>query len=80
MLAEQAWQKMFEMPQIAIIVGCIFGCLIPIAGIIASFWYKSQKAQFENELKRKMVDRGMSADEIERILAAEGSEPRDARL
>lgn len=80
MLAADAWQKMFEMPQIAIIVGCIFGCLIPIAGIIASFWYKAQKVQSENELKRTMVDRGMSADEIERILAAEGRDSRDTRL
>lgn len=75
MLAEQAWQKMFEMPQIAIVVGCVFGCLIPIAGIIASFWYKAQKVRSENALKRTLVDRGFSADEIERILAAEGREP-----
>lgn len=77
MLGEVAWQKMFEMPQIAIVVGCIFGCLIPIAGIIATFWYKAQKVRFDNELKRTMVDRGLSADEIERILAAESREPRN---
>lgn len=74
MLAAEAWQKMFEMPQIAIVVGCIFGCLIPIAGIIASNWYKAQKVRSENELKRTMVDQGMSVDEIERVLAAEGRE------
>ena len=71
MLAGQAWQGIFEMPQIAIIMGCLVGCLIPIVGIIAFYWYKAQKVRSENELKRTMVDRGMSADEIERILAAQ---------
>jgi hypothetical protein len=73
MLADQAWQRIFEMPQLVIVVGC----LIPIAGIIATFWYKAQKVRSENELKRTMVERGLSAAEIERIMAAQGREPRD---
>ncbi len=74
MLAGQAWQVIFGMPQIAVIMGC----LIPIAGIIASYWYKAQKLQSENELKRAMVERGLSVDEIERIMAAQAEEPRDS--
>ncbi len=73
MLAEQAWQVIFGMPQIAIIMGC----LIPIVSIIASFWYKAQKVRSEHELKRKLVDRGLSVDEIERIIAAQAKEPED---
>ena len=74
MLAEQTWQVIFGMPQIAIIMGC----LIPIVSVIASYWYKAQKVRSEYELKRTLVDRGMSADEIERIIAAQGKEPRDS--
>ncbi len=77
MLAEQFWHGLFEMPQIAIVMGCLVGLLIPIAGIIAFYWYKAQQVRSENELKRTMVDRGMSADEIERVIAAQGEEPRD---
>ena len=77
MLAEQFWHGLFEMPQIAIVMGCLVGCLIPIAGIIAYYWYKTQQVRSENELKRTMVDRGLSADEIERILTAQGKNPPD---
>ena len=77
MLADQVWQKIFEMPQIAIIGGLTIGCLIPIAGIIASYWYKAQKFQSENVLKRTLVERGLSVDDIERIMAAGHDASRD---
>lgn len=74
MLAEQLWHKIFGMPQIAVIMGC----LIPITGIIASYWYKAQKLRSEHELKRTLAERGMPADEIERIIAAQAKEPSDS--
>ena len=66
MLAGNAWHVIFGMPQIAVIMGC----LIPIVGIIASSWFKAQKMRSANELKRTLVDRGLSAADIERIMAA----------
>ena len=66
MLAGNIWESVFQMPQIAIIMGC----LIPIVGIISSYWYKVHKVRAENNLKRMLAERGMSADEIERIVAA----------
>ena len=74
MLASQGWHVIFGMPQIAIIMGC----LIPIVSIISSFWYKAHKAQSENQLKRTLVERGLSVDEIERIIVAQVKEPRDS--
>ena len=66
MLAEQFWQSLFGMPQIAIVMGC----LIPIVGIVSSYWYKAQKMRSENALKNRLIERGLSAAEIERIMAA----------
>ena len=66
MLAASGWHVIFGMPQIAIIMGC----LIPIAGVIATYWAKAQKVQSDNMLKRSLVERGLSVDEIERIMAA----------
>ncbi len=74
MLAEHVWHKIFGMPQIIFIIGG----LIAIAGIIASYWYKAQKLQSENALKRMLVERGLPADEIERIMAAQAQEPPDS--
>ena len=73
MLAEQAWRVIFGMPQIAVIMGC----LIPIVGLIANHWYKAQKVRFEHDLKLRLIERGMSADEIEPIIAAQAQEPSD---
>jgi hypothetical protein len=50
----------------------LFGC---IAGIIKAIIKESRKYashRHELELKRELVERGLSADEIERIIAARG--------
>ena len=60
------WEMALQIPQIAIIMGC----LVPISAILGSCWYKAHKVRSENHLKRTMVERGMSADEIERVIAA----------
>jgi len=46
---------------------------VPIVAILGSFWYKVERLRSENELKRSMVERGMSVEEIERILNARGT-------
>lgn len=66
MLAESIWQSAFGMPQIAIIMGT----LVPIVAIVATQWSKVQSHRSDNELKRDMLDRGMDAEEIERIMGA----------
>lgn len=66
MLASSIWDQVFNMPQIAVIMGC----LIPIVGLIAGFWYKAQQVRSENELKRSMVERGMTVEEIERVMSS----------
>lgn len=48
----------------------VFVFMIPISAIICSFWYKISKITSNNELKRDMLEKGMSAEEIERVLNA----------
>lgn len=43
---------------------------IPIIAIIAFFWSDVLKNRDNNELKRSMVERGMSAQDIERVINA----------
>lgn len=73
------WNKLFEMPQLAIILGCGLGCLIPIIAVIAKSWSDAQKVRYENHLKQKMIERGFSVDEIEQLLSVEGPDPRTLR-
>ena len=62
MLAEIIWNEST--------IAIALGCMIPIAAIVGGYWHKIEKTRSDNELKRSMVERGMSADEIERVLAA----------
>ena len=42
-------------------------CVVPT---IAHYWWKIRQAEIEATLKRDMLDRGLSVEEMERILAA----------
>jgi hypothetical protein len=44
--------------------------LMATVPVLAHYWYKTRKAEMESDLKRAMVERGMSADEICRVLRA----------
>jgi len=66
LLAEAFWSSLFEMPQIAIVMGC----LVSIAVVLGIVSYQVERVKSNNELKRSLVDRGMSSEEIERIMEA----------
>ncbi len=57
----------FSNPAVASIV-MVFA--IPIVGIIAGVWADVAKNRDLAELKRSMVNRGMSADEITQVINA----------
>jgi hypothetical protein len=50
--------------------------IIVVVPVIGTFWYKFHKANLDFELKRHMIERGMAAEEIERVLRA-GAEPEE---
>ena len=70
MLAEGVLHQIFQMPQFVILMGMS----IPIIGIVAGVWCKVHKIRSENELKRSMVERGMSVEEMERVLAVRSAD------
>jgi hypothetical protein len=49
---------------------------VPLASILGWYWLKLHQTRSDNALKQSMVERGMSADEIERVIAA-GTGERD---
>lgn len=62
MLAEIVWDR-----QSLAVVGAF---AVPLTAFISYTWFQANKVRSENALKRAMVERGMSADEIERVLEA----------
>ncbi|HUB24421.1 MAG TPA: hypothetical protein VL992_03250 [Tepidisphaeraceae bacterium] len=69
MLADIVWNR----DTIAVVA--VFS--IPIVSIIAGIWSQVEKHRSDNELKLRMVERGMSAEEIERIMAAKSPSGRE---
>jgi hypothetical protein len=62
MLAEIIWDK-----QSIAVLGAF---AVPIVAIVMAGWYKIEQMRSANNLKRKMIERGMSVDEIERVIKA----------
>ena len=63
-VSEQGWWAIATM----VIAG---GWIIPIAvGAIASNWRKARQSEQLAVLKQSMIERGMSAEEIERVINA----------
>lgn len=53
-----------------ICIGCAMVVLIVLTATISSVWYYLRHKQIDADLKRDMLDRGMSADEIEQVIEA----------
>ena len=49
------------------------GVLIVLICVAPGYWYRAKKAALEAELKRDMIARGMSADEICQVIHARPS-------
>jgi hypothetical protein len=62
MLAEIVWDKQT--------LSVVMALGIPMVAIIAHAWYKVESLKSANNLKRNMVERGMSAEDIERVIKA----------
>ena len=67
---------MFSSPFIIPVVAIVVAVGVPI---LTSAWVDLEKHYRECELKRSMIDRGMSAEEIERVLAARSPETKGAK-
>ncbi len=50
--------------------------LIVVVPTIAHFWWKIRQAEIEASLKHEMLQRGMSAEEIQTVLGASGTDVR----
>ena len=62
----------FAIPITAIVVGIS----VPV---ISKLWFELERHREDTKLKRFMVERGMSADEIERVLAAKSPQDNQDR-
>ena len=73
------WEALSRNPgNLAMVIfwGMIFLTILVTYGM--KTWRKHEAARMEHELKLEMLSRGMSADDIERVLAAKSTANRDS--
>ena len=71
-LADIAWEEMFGKLPMILLVTFIFGGWV-IVGVARAFtdnWRRVREAEQLAALKQSMIDKGLSVDEIERVLKA----------
>jgi hypothetical protein len=73
LLASFNWHYIFDMPNLVLLLGT----LIAVCGIGAAAWHKTAIATEQLRLKRMMVERGYSPEEIVRVMNA-GDHPGQA--
>jgi hypothetical protein len=49
------------------------GMVVGLVGIIAHHWRRLRQTEIETEMKREMLNRGMSAEDVERVIKASAS-------
>jgi hypothetical protein len=62
--------SLFDSPVSIPIVAICVAIGVPV---VAHYWFALRRHEMDTELKRSMVERGMSAEEIERVLAAKSA-------
>jgi hypothetical protein len=69
-----SWFSSFDSHQrlVLVTIGVVFitALVLILAGILAGTWKAIKEKQIEADLKRDMLDRGMTAEEIEKVIEA----------
>jgi hypothetical protein len=61
---------MTELMHNALFLSLAAGVLIVLGTTLSGCWLKAKKVALDADLKREMIERGMSADEICRVIEA----------
>ncbi len=64
------WTSFLSNPMAIPIIAIVMGIGVPV---ITACWCEREKHREECKLKRTMIERGMSVDDIERVLAAKST-------
>ena len=51
-------------------MGCVTLVSTVLVSVLLTCWHKLKSDQIEGDLKRDMIDRGMTADEIQKVIEA----------
>jgi hypothetical protein len=64
--APAEWNRLLQADVIVPLGGCVIG----LAAVIGHYWLNGVRARENAELKRAMIERGMTPEDIERVIHA----------
>ncbi len=77
LMAEIDWNTLLQQPDaIGMLIGLGSMTIIILGVTIAVQWRKAQQARYNAELKERMIERGFTAEEIERVINAGTTQKR----
>jgi hypothetical protein len=59
---------MYELLKDPVFLSLAAGVLIVLGTVLSGCWVRARKAALDADLKREMIERGMSADDIVRVI------------
>jgi hypothetical protein len=72
------WEPFAKTPELLIpLAAIVCGAIVGLVAIIAHQWRAVRRTEMELALKQDMLNRGLSVEEIERILRASGTPPEE---
>jgi hypothetical protein len=63
------WESIESVPGLYAFIACVVCATVVVVKAIGG-WRRHQAVKLETGLKREMIERGMSADDIERVMGA----------
>ncbi len=77
LMAEIDWNTLLQQPDaLGMLIGLGSMTIIILGVTIAVQWRKVQQAKYNAELKERMIERGFTAEEIERVINAGADQKR----
>ena len=61
------WDKLFSNSDN---LAVFLALMIPIVAVVGHYWHEVLKHRADNELKKSLIERGMSAEDIQQVMDA----------
>lgn len=78
-VAPLSWQGFVDGDMFPLIVFLVVGAFVLIVSVLAVQWRRVRVAETEGAIKMRMIEKGYSADEIERVVRSALPRKRDRK-
>ncbi len=78
-IAPLSWQGFIDGDTFPLIVSLVVAAFVLIVSVLAIQWRRARVSETEGAIKMRMIEKGYSADEIERVVRSASPRLRDRK-